>query len=178
MAFPFQTLRRSLPLILLLMAGNAQADAGKDLFASKCTACHTIGGGDGAGPDLKGVGDRRTGDWLLRIITEPDQLSAQKDPTQLELSKKFGMEMPNLGISRDDASQIVAFLKAGTSKPAASEAASPAPTAPAPATGSTQPETVPTRELLSTGRALFTGQVPFAKGGPPASPVTPFAIPG
>ena len=49
-------------------------------------------------------------DWLERVIVEPDKLTAEKDPVQLELVKKYGYEMPNLGISRDDARKIIAYL--------------------------------------------------------------------
>jgi mono/diheme cytochrome c family protein len=180
MAYPFMTLRRYLPLILLLtITGSAQADAGKELFEAKCTGCHTIGGGDGAGPDLKGVAARRPADWLVRVIAEPDQLTAQKDATQLELIKKYGMEMPKLGISRDDAQKIVTFLQAGAAQPAAKEGASPAPTAAAaPSNQVKSGETVPTKELLSSGRALFTGEKRFAKGGAPCGSCHSLRYPG
>jgi mono/diheme cytochrome c family protein len=167
MAYPLLMLRSYLPLIgLLVLTGSARADAGKDLFQEKCSSCHTIGGGDGAGPDLKGVGARRSSDWLLRVITAPEQLTAQKDPTQLELTKKFGMEMPNLGIGRDNALKIVSFLQ-GAAHPPAKEAGGPAPTADTPANEVKVEETVPTQALLAKGRALFTGKEPFASGGAP-----------
>jgi cytochrome c2 len=177
MAYPFTTLRRYLPLMSLLAAfGSAQADDGKELFEGKCASCHTIGGGDGVGPDLKGVGARRSGDWLARIITAPDQLKAQQDPADLELIKKFGMEMPNLGIGRDDALKIVAFLQGGAPRPAAGEGAAPAGTAAPIEPG--KEGTVPTRELLSTGRDLFTGKEPFAKGGAPCVSCHGLSYPG
>ena len=180
MAYPFMTLHPFYPLVLLLaLAGNARADAGKDLFEAKCTSCHTIGGGDGAGPDLKGVGARRSADWLARIITEPDKLTAQKDPTQLELVKKFGMEMPNLGIGSDDALKIISFLQGGAAQPAAREGTAPAPTAaPTPANEIKNEATVPTKELLATGRAFFTGREPFAMGGAPCASCHRLRYPG
>ena len=180
MAYPFMTLRRCFPLMLLLaLAGNAWADAGKDLFEAKCTGCHTIGGGDGAGPDLKEVGARRSADWLARIITEPGKLTEQKDPTQLELVKKFGMEMPNLGIGREDALKIVSFLQGGTAQPAAGEGSAPAPAAaPAPTNEVKSEATVPTKELLATGRALFTGREPFTMGGAPCASCHSLRYPG
>ena len=163
-------------LVLAACAGNALADEGKELFEKQCASCHSIGGGDGVGPDLKGVAGKHPAAWLERIISEPDKLTAEKDPAQLELVKKFGMEMPNLGISRADAQKIVAFLGAG-SAPAASgaPAANGAPAAGAPASGAAEsaPSTAPpaevvvTKELLETGVALFTGKQPFAKGGAP-----------
>jgi len=170
------TLRRYLVLLVLFAAaGNARADSGKELFEKQCTGCHTIGGGDGGGPDLKGVAAKRSGEWLVRVIAEPDKLTAEKDPTQLELIKKFGMEMPNVGVSRDDAKKIVAFLQGGSApaKAGAAAAGTPAATdAPAAAAGEAKPseaakpaELVVTKELLSTGRDLFTGKQRFANGG-------------
>jgi len=175
MAPPSTTLRRCLVLLVLLAcAGNAWADAGKELFEKQCASCHTIGGGDGTGPDLKGVATRHTPQWLERVITEPDKLAADKDPVQLELVKKFGMEMPNLGVSREDAQKIAAFLGAG----APVQAGTP------PAGGEVKPseapeaETVVTKELLLTGVALFTGKQPFAKGGAPCVSCHRLSYPG
>ncbi len=136
----FTTLRRYLFLLVLLAAGTAQADAGKDLFEKQCASCHTIGGGDGGGPDLKGIGAKRSQEWLIRVIAEPDKLTAEKDPTQLELIEKYGFEMPNVGVSRADAAKIVAFLGGGSAPAkdaaaaggAAAAAAQAPPPAPAP----------------------------------------------
>lgn len=150
-------------LALLAAAGTARADSGKELFEQQCAGCHTIGGGDSGGPDLKGITAKRPAEWLVRVIAEPDKLTAEKDATQLELIKKYGMEMPNVGISQDDARKIVSFLQEGkgaagadTTAGAGASTASEAPK---------QAEVVVTPELLATGRALFTGKQPFANGG-------------
>lgn len=167
-------------LILVLFASSTvRADAGKDLFDKMCASCHSIGGGDGAGPDLKEVGAKRPAEWLVQIITDPAKLTAAKDPAQAELVKKYGMEMPSLGVSRSDAEKIVVFLGGGA--PAAGGTAPPAATpageetkaaAPAPA------ETVVTKELLATGRDLFTGRQRFANGGAPCVSCHRFDYPG
>jgi mono/diheme cytochrome c family protein len=162
-------------LVLLSTAVSAGADSGKELFEKQCSGCHTIGGGDGAGPDLKGVGARRSADWLMKIVTEPDKLAASKDPTQLELVKKFGSEMPNLGVSGEDAKKLVSFLKGGA---APTEAAAGAPAAAAPAAEEPKKETAVTPELLAAGKALFTGQVAFSKGGPPCVSCHTLRYPG
>lgn len=165
MSHPSTTLRWSLTLLLLLAAaGSALADSGRELFEKQCSGCHTLGGGDGAGPDLKGVGGRHPADWLVRMISEPDKLSAEKDPAQMALVKKYGSEMPNLGVSGDDARKIASFLKEGAGAADSSAGAPPAADA-----SSRQPvkETPVTKELLAQGVALFTGKTPFAKGGPP-----------
>ena len=177
----FVTLRRFLFLLVLLAAGAAQADAGKDLFDKQCASCHSIGGGDGGGPDLKGVAAKRSQEWLVRVIAEPDKLTAEKDPTQLELIKKYGFEMPNVGVSRADAAKIVAYLGGG-SAPAKDAAAGGG--APVAAAGEAQPveappaELVVTKELLATGRNLFTGKERFAKGGAPCISCHALRYPG
>jgi len=156
--------------LLLLAAGTAWADSGKEIFEKQCASCHSIGGGDGGGPDLKGVAAKHPAEWLVRVISEPDKLTAEKDPAQLDLVKKFGMEMPNLGVSRDDAQKIVTFLGGSGPAPAGAAATgtSGAPGAEAKPVEAAKPtEVAVTKELLATGVALFTGKQPFAKGGAP-----------
>ncbi|BCS52454.1 c-type cytochrome [Geobacter sp. SVR] len=161
-------------LLLSLLANGvfAQGDQGKELFEKHCASCHTIGGGDSGGPDLKGVTARRPTDWLERVIAEPDKLTAGKDATQAELVKKYGFEMPNLGISRDDARKIIAFLGAEASS-AASGAATPAAAPPA-----AEKAITVTPELIATGKQLFTGEKRFSKGGAPCGACHAFTYPG
>lgn len=154
------------PLLLILViffSAPAWADSGKELFEKECSGCHTIGGGDSGGPDLKGISGKRTADWLERIIVEPDKLTADKDPIHLALVKQYGGEMPNLGISRKDAKKIIAYLQEVSPVPSSSGAAPAAEPAPKPV------ETVVTPELVAQGRALFTGERPFANGGAPCT---------
>ncbi len=174
-------------LVLVLTAFPAQADEGKEIFTKQCAGCHTIGGGDAGGPDLKGVGAARSEEWLVRVITEPDKLAADKDPDQLALVKKYGFEMPNLGVSRDDARKIVAFLKGGAPakapKGGGKEAAPPgvgpaaAPEA-APPAAPLQEAAAPTPAQIAQGKALFTGARRFAKGGAPCVACHTFTYPG
>ncbi|WP_136513089.1 c-type cytochrome [Geomonas edaphica] len=166
--------------LVLFASGTVRADAGKDLFDKMCSSCHTIGGGDGAGPDLKGVGTKRSSEWLVQIITDPAKLTASKDPAQAELVKKYGMEMPSLGVSRPDAEKIVAFLGGGAPAPGAAAGSAASGSAPAPAETNAAPpaEVVVTKELLATGRDLFTGKQRFAKGGAPCVSCHHFDYPG
>ena len=155
-------------LLALLASGYpAQADPGKDLFDKQCASCHSIGGGDGGGPDLKGVVGKRTHEWLKSLIIEPDKLTAKKDPIQAELVKKYGYEMPNLSISHDDAQKIIAYLSSASGTVAA--AASPA---------GEKPVGAVTPKLIAQGKALFTGSTRFAKGGAPCLSCHPFTYPG
>jgi mono/diheme cytochrome c family protein len=159
-------------ILPFFLSGPAWADSGKELFEKECSGCHTIGGGDSGGPDLKGVAGRRTADWLERIIVEPDKLAADKDPIRLGLAKQFGGQMPNLGIRRKDAKKIIAYLQEDSPVGASPGGSPPAEPPPQPV------ETVVTPELVAQGRALFTGGIPFANGGAPCAGCHGFGIAG
>jgi mono/diheme cytochrome c family protein len=162
-----------LPLILVIFfSAPAWADSGKELFEKECSGCHTIGGGDSGGPDLKGITGKRPADWLESVIVEPDKLTADKDPIQLGLVKQYGGEMPNLGVSRKDSRKIIAYLQEVSPAPSPSGAAPPAEPPPKPA------ETVMTPELVAQGRALFTGAKPLANGGAPCTGCHGFGVAG
>ena len=133
-------------------AAGTDAEAGKQIFQEKCTACHTVGSGALIGPDLKGVTERHPREWLEQWIAAPDAMIAKKDPVAISLLHQFhDLPMPNQGLSPSDVSAILAFLGG-----AAAQASAPA-TASAPAAQG-NPE---------LGKELFTGVVRFANGGPP-----------
>jgi protein SCO1/2 len=85
---------------------------GETLFMTRCSACHSIGGGNGRlGPDLAGVTDRRQRPWLMRRIKEPDKMRAAKDPATMALVARYpGMPMPNLRLSDTDVAQVIDYL--------------------------------------------------------------------
>ncbi|MCA9800219.1 MAG: cytochrome b N-terminal domain-containing protein, partial [Cyanobacteria bacterium HKST-UBA04] len=126
------------------VAQTQQSQDGEPLFKQNCAACHSIGGGPLAGPDLKGVTDKRDMDWLAQFIVNPE-----------------GSNMPKLpGIGDAEARAILAYLQqASHPEQAASEEAA--------ETG--QAETVEeqpfTQEDVANGRKLFVGIKPFAQGG-------------
>jgi mono/diheme cytochrome c family protein len=130
------------------------AEKGEGIFQQKCSPCHTIGQGDlSTGPDLAGVTGRRDRQWLTRMILEPGQLIAERDPVALELLERFNnLPMPALGLSDADLEAVLAYLYA----PAEEQHHPPEPVAAAPPAG--DPE---------KGRALYVGTAPFAKGGAP-----------
>src|SRR5688572_29455002 len=76
---------------------------GKSLFTSKgCNGCHTIGKGRSAGPDLKGVTQRRTTEWLHSWMMDPPAM-AKTDPTAQAMVKEYnGMVMPKVPLTHDD----------------------------------------------------------------------------
>lgn len=105
-----------LALLILTVPAWAQeaeraAEEGRAIFDEKCIVCHTNGGGDHIGPDLAGVVDRRSREWLIRFITEPDRVLAEGDAVAIELLKKYNeIPMPSLGLTSDDAQDIIDYL--------------------------------------------------------------------
>jgi cytochrome c oxidase subunit II len=93
--------------------GGDVAAAGKDLISQKgCGGCHTIPGVQGAngtiGPNLAGVASRRMIAGGAVPNTGPDDLKKWiMNPPAL----KPGTAMPNLGLTDDEATKIVAYLE-------------------------------------------------------------------
>ena len=87
-------------------------EKGEKLFATRCAACHTLGGGDRIGPDLIGVSETRDPAWLARWVSEPDKMLEEGDPLALQLFEQYqGIRMPNLGLSPQEVSAVVAYMK-------------------------------------------------------------------
>jgi mono/diheme cytochrome c family protein len=123
------------------------------LFQVQCAACHTIGGGDGVGPDLEGVTTRRDRDWLVRWIADPAAMLADGDPIATELLAEFNnVPMPSLGLADAEVESLVAYLEERDG------GAAPVPTT-APAVGTGDGD-------IEAGRNLFTGASTFENGAP------------
>jgi protein SCO1 len=92
-------------------------EPGQALFKKICAPCHTIGVGDRVGPDLRGVTERHTAEWLSRFIQRPDRVRAENDPAAAAMAAKFpGVRMPNLGITDVDAVDLISYLHSETSR--------------------------------------------------------------
>ena len=86
---------------------------GEYLFRTRCTSCHTVGGGDAVGPDLLGVVDKRDRGWLARWLKVPDQMLAEKDPIAMALYARYKeLPMPNLKLNDVDAQALIDYLQA------------------------------------------------------------------
>ena len=99
---------------------------GQVLFTKLCAPCHTVGVGDRAGPDLRGITSRREHDWLVKFIMDPYKMRKEKDPAALALMAKYpGVLMPRLGISENDAADLLAYMDAQTARLDAEESSTP-----------------------------------------------------
>jgi mono/diheme cytochrome c family protein len=150
-----QALGRVGALLLVFLAVHpvpAQDQSGRSIFEAQCSSCHTIGGGEGVGPDLAGLSARRKPAWILAFIRAPDLLFRDKDPEALALLQKYqGLPMPNLGLSEDEVRAVALFL--GQPPNAANEA------------GRSAAEEGEGKGEVAVGRSLFTGSKGFWAGG-------------
>jgi protein SCO1 len=90
---------------------------GQAMFKKICAPCHTIGVGDRVGPDLQGITARRENAWLSSYIRNPLKMRAQNDPTALALAAKYkSARMPVLGVTENDAADLIAYLQSETSR--------------------------------------------------------------
>jgi protein SCO1 len=97
-------------------------DKGQYLFKTRCSNCHTVGKGDGIGPDLAGVTNARNHDWLARFIATPDEVLASGDPVATALFAKFkNVPCPNPHLGESDVHALIKFLEAQSSNVGARE---------------------------------------------------------
>jgi len=95
----------------------ALAKRGKTLWQNKgCAACHSIGKGRMAGPDLLGVTDRRSVDWLKRWLANTTEMLATDSTAQALLADAKGIKMPNLKLTDADATAVLNYIAQETEK--------------------------------------------------------------
>ena len=89
---------------------EARAKLGEALFKNKgCSACHAFGKRV-TGPDLAGVSMRRTAAWMENQILHPD-LMVKQDPISRGLFAQFALQMPNQGLTPDEARAVIEYFK-------------------------------------------------------------------
>ena len=87
---------------------------GKEVFAAKCSACHKIGERY-VGPDLAGVTKRRSPEWIMNMILNPQEMT-QKDPIAQELFGEFLIQMTFQNVTEADARALLENFRDHDSK--------------------------------------------------------------
>ncbi|NIK74283.1 mono/diheme cytochrome c family protein [Thermonema lapsum] len=88
----------------------AMVEEGKRLFGAKCSACHKIGE-EYIGPDLKGITTRRSPEWIMNMMLNPENM-VKEDPIAKELVLKFnGTLMVNQGLTKEEARKILEYFR-------------------------------------------------------------------
>lgn len=146
-------MKRLIPGMILftLLPGTVMSFDAAEYFEKKCVSCHSIGGGDDVGPDLKGVTEKRDEKWLIAFIRDSEKVIASGDPIANELFAKFkNKKMPAQEITDQEIKYLLEFIKAGKGSVAAAY----------------RPATEANPFDVTTGMNLFTGAKKFHNGGP------------
>lgn len=150
---------------------SQESNEGERIFKQKCASCHTIGGGNLVGPDLKGVTLLRDAAWLTTWIKEPDKVLASGDPIATQILADFNnIPMPNMALSDADVTAVMTYLQHmdGTSPAMAepTQAAISPPESTAPDQPSNNTQQAPTLNGNSFyGERIFNGEISLQNGG-------------
>ncbi len=93
----------------------ARADLGKAVFATKCTTCHKLTADKFVGPGLAGITNRRTPEWIMNMITNPE-LMMKSDPVAKKLFEEILTPMANQNIGDEEARNILEYLRQNDNK--------------------------------------------------------------
>jgi mono/diheme cytochrome c family protein len=96
--------------VTLAVLDSKVATEGKNIFDSKCAACHKTTDQKVVGPGLKGVTTRRQPAWILNMMTNPIEMT-QKDPTAKALLAEHLTQMTFQDVSDEQAKQILEYLR-------------------------------------------------------------------
>lgn len=85
------------------------AQKGAEIYELKCTACHAPDK-EKLGPAPQGIMDRRTPEWVMNMILNPETM-AMKDPIGRGLLMKYNTVMANQGLTREDARAVLEYFR-------------------------------------------------------------------
>ena len=86
------------------------AKEGKEIYDKMCTACHkpTV---KSIGPAPKGILDRRSPEWIMNMILNPEEMVI-KDPIAKQLLIEYNMApMANQGLTEEQARKILEYFR-------------------------------------------------------------------
>lgn len=88
----------------------AMATKGADLFKNMCSACHKMDK-KFIGPALTGVTERRSPEWIMNMILNPEEM-IKKDPIAKKLLVESNMAMmANQGLTEEEARAILEYFR-------------------------------------------------------------------
>ena len=94
---------------------KALAEKGKEIFESKCTACHNTDETRKVGPGLAGVTERRKPEWVMNMVLNPEKM-VQEDPTAKELLAEYLAPMANQNLTEEEARAVLEYFRQNDKK--------------------------------------------------------------
>ncbi|HTN21231.1 MAG TPA: cytochrome c [Pelobium sp.] len=89
---------------------KAMATKGKAVFETKCTPCHKTTDEKLVGPGLKNITNLRTPEWIMNMITNPEEMT-KKDPVAKALFEKHLVQMTFQNVNDEETREIYEFLR-------------------------------------------------------------------
>jgi hypothetical protein len=86
------------------------ADEGKGIYDMKCMSCHKLTDEKLVGPGWKGVTQRRTPEWVMNFVTNPDEMLT-KDPEAQALLELCLVRMPNQNLNDAEARSVFEYMR-------------------------------------------------------------------
>jgi len=101
--------------IQLAAVDNALAERGKAIFVQKCATCHYLDMKK-TGPPLRDVVKRRSPEYVMNQILNPEQMG-KMHPDGRQLVAQYAQFMTIQGITRDNALELLDFLRSEAGNP-------------------------------------------------------------
>ena len=160
------SLKQSRPITLIavsivLSTFSLKAQNGSELFKAHCTACHTVGGGKMVGPDLKGISELRSEEWLLKWIKSSRSMIDSGDPDAVKVfHDNNDIPMPDQNLSDPEVKAVLAYINTQTASGEVTAGANVSSQEPL------QSSEDATAEDILVGQHIFEGRTRLANGGP------------
>ncbi len=140
---------------LLLVHQPASAQDGEKIFKQNCGACHMIGRRL-VGPDLTGITDKRSKEWIHSFVKSSQTMVKSGDPDAVAIFKEYNeIMMPDQPLSAGDVDQVLDYINSFGAKGATASLD----------TAAAAPIIAFTDADRETGQALFTGRSRFTNKG-------------
>ncbi len=88
---------------------QALVSTGEELFKSKCSSCHKVDKRF-VGPAIAGVVARRSPEWIMNMILNPEQM-VEEDPIAMELLAEYLSPMANQSLTEEEARAILEYFR-------------------------------------------------------------------
>lgn len=85
------------------------AKDGEQVFEDKCSACHKFDERV-VGPALKGVTTRRTPEWIMNMILNPQEMT-KDDPIAYELLSEYLTQMVFQNVTEEETRNILEYFR-------------------------------------------------------------------
>jgi cytochrome c2 len=95
---------------------STQIKLGKESFELNCASCHNFKM-DGIGPNLSGISNKVTSNWMATFIHNPQQAIDNKDPRALAQLKQYKVVMPAFDyLEEKEIYSIIAYINTFSEK--------------------------------------------------------------